>query len=89
MKTVKLKNHESAQARVTIDDEGNIDLVSYCTTVIIARNHGNVYRIECTGTYSRTTAKHIGWFLRDYFPALNYYDMKRIAGTGIDIEIAK
>jgi hypothetical protein len=40
----------------------------------------DAYFLECTGTYSRTTAKQIGYFLKEYFGDLNYYDMKAIAG---------
>lgn len=77
-KTKNLKDHASAQCHVRIWDNGDIDFISYVTRVISI--HGD--KIECTGTYSRTTAKQIGWFLREYMPNLNYYDMKKIVGKG-------
>ena len=43
----------------------------------------DAYFIECTGTYSRTTSKQIGCFLKEYFYNLNYYDMKAIAGQDV------
>lgn len=82
--TRKLKDHPYAQARVEIDD-GIMVLYSYVTPVIICERVYMPYEkwaIYCTGTYSTTTRKHIGYFLKEYFPGLCYYDMKSIAGTG-------
>lgn len=76
----RLQDHEHAQAYVRELTDGSLVLVSYVTEVIRLDPAKNT--VECTGTYSRTTIKHIGWFLREYFPSLNYYDMKAIAGTG-------
>lgn len=28
------------------------------------------------------TRKQIGWFLKEYFGDISYYDMKRISGSG-------
>jgi len=47
-------------------------LVSYLTDVIIVR----AGLLACTGTYSATTRKHIGAFMREYFGA-SYYDAKK------------
>ena len=58
-------------------------LMSYVTPVIIIED--NVLR--CTGTYSRTTIKHIGHFLKEYAPALDYYSVEAIAGTNTGINI--
>lgn len=38
--------------------------------------NGDYYFVECTGTYSRTTAKQITWFLREYFPTLSLRNMR-------------
>lgn len=73
-----LKDHSSAQCGVIIHTD-SIDFMSYSTRVITIRNDGMV---ECTGTYSPTTRKQIGWFLKEYAPNLSYYDMKEIANTG-------
>ena len=37
------------------------------------------YFLECSGTYSRTTARQISYFLREYFPTIEYCDMKAAA----------
>ena len=71
----KLADHPYAQCHVETDYNGDINFVSYATTVIMIRGQ----HIFCTGTYSQTTAKQIGWFLREYFPRFNYYGMKELA----------
>lgn len=82
MTTKKLRNHTGANCRVNLHSNGDIDFISYATRVITIRGRGKNREIECTGTYSATTRKQIGYFLREYAPDLNYYDMKRIAGAG-------
>ena len=59
----KLARMPYAQAHVEIDDEGNTYLFSYRTMVIELTNDG---WLTCTGTYSRTTIRHIGAFMREY-----------------------
>ena len=85
MEKLKLKNHPYCNCYV-LKDNDKITLVSYITEVIIAvRNpkNKNEWFLKCTGTYSQTTRKQIGWFLREYFPRINYFDMKEIAGKEI------
>ena len=82
MTTKKLRNHPYSNCRVNLHSNGNIDFISYSTRVITIRNNNGNREIECTGTYSATTRKQIGYFLCEYAPDLNYYDMKRIAGSG-------
>lgn len=73
--THKLRDHASAQCHVDTFDNGDIRFISYNTMVIYFRKStGFLY---CTGTYSQTTRKQIGWFLREYFPDASYYTMKR------------
>ena len=82
MEKLKLKDHPYCNCYVLKDDD-IIKLVSYKTEVIIAvRNprNKNKWILKCTGIYSQTTRKQISWFLREYFPKINYYDMKEIAG---------
>lgn len=69
----KLKDHEYAQAHVELHDDGTIDLVSYTTLVCRIYPDG---RMECSGIYSRTTIKHIGWFMREYTHG-SYYHAKK------------
>lgn len=85
----RLHDHKSAQCHIEYNTEC-VRFISYNTLVIEALHmEGNTWRIGCTGTYSRTTAKQIGWFLKEYFPSLNYYDMKSIAGTSTMLTIER
>ena len=58
----KIKGHESAQVKVYTYDDGAVTLVSYTTAVIRIDRDG---WLEVSGLYSRTTIKHIGWFMRE------------------------
>ena len=83
MKKVNLKNHAYAQCHIRVHDSGDVDFISYYTRVISMVYRNGQRMIECTGTYSQTTRKQIGWFLKEYAPDLNYYDMKEIVGKGM------
>lgn len=90
MITRKLKNHPGCNCKIKIEKDENglcrIIFISYITPVLICEElpiemeekYG--FRIYCTGTYSPTTRRQIGYFLREYFNDLNYYDMKEIQG---------
>ena len=80
--TKKLRNHPYAQCHARINEDGSVDLISYRTRVVTIQIINNRRFIECTGLYSMTTIKHIGWFLREYAPDLSYYDVKKIACKG-------
>lgn len=77
-----LRNHTSARCYV-IEKNDTTTFISYSTPVIIMRMIDGIRHMECTGTYSATTRKHIGYFLKEYAPDLNYYDMKNIVGKGM------
>lgn len=79
----KLKDHESAQAKVRIDENGAITLVSYATDVVTIDPHG---WLTCSGTYSATTRKHIVWFMREY-TRLNYHIAKQCYEGNVTINI--
>ena len=75
----KLSLMPYAQAHVVINDDGDISLYSYVTLVCELSNDG---WLTCSGTYSQTTRKHIGAFMREYVEYPNgshgsYYDAKR------------
>ena len=72
--TKKLSHMPYAQARVEIDENGGIYLVSYSTTVIIIDPQG---WLSCTGTYSATTRKHISAFMHEYGNGASYYTAKK------------
>ena len=78
-----LSGHEYAQAHVIIDERG-VSLISYKTLVINIDNEG---WLTCTGLYSRTTIKHIGWFMKTYGNGLNYYDVKKVYNDDAGINI--
>lgn len=61
MLKTNLKSMPYAQATVIITDE--IVLRSYQTDVIIVTADG---WLVCTGTYSATTRRHIGAFMKEY-----------------------
>ena len=63
MKVRKINGHESAQVKVYEYENGAVTLISYTTAVIAINPEG---WLEVSGLYSRTTIKHIGWFMREY-----------------------
>lgn len=73
--TRRLSDHASAQCHVKLFDNGDIVFTSYRTDVLYY--NAKTHALICTGLYSMTTRKQIGWFLREYFPELNYHDIKR------------
>lgn len=68
----KLKYCPYGQAYSVIDENGAISLVSYSTTVIVIDPMG---WLTCSGTYSQTTRKHIGAFMKEY-TTFTYYTAK-------------
>ena len=78
--THKLTHMPFAQAKVFHFDDDTVALVSYRTTVITIDRDG---WLTCTGTYSRTTIRHIGAFMKEYVTYPNgskgsYYDAKAV-----------
>jgi hypothetical protein len=60
---VKFNDHPAASCYMDVKPDGAHNLVSYTTTVITLDCDG---WLEVRGLYSRTTIKHIGWFMK-YF----------------------
>lgn len=54
--------HSYAQAKEYHYFDGTVALISYTTPVIVITPEG---WLHCTGLYSMTTIKHIGWFMRE------------------------
>jgi competence transcription factor ComK len=71
----RLKEHKYAQCHVEFTNKG-FEFWSYNTMVISVEYDGLFKVINCTGLYSMTTRKQIGWFLNEYIPRLSYYDIK-------------
>ena len=67
-----INGHKYANVRVLITDDNTVRLISYTTTVIEIDSNG---WLTVNGLYSRTTIKHIGWFMREYC-GLDYYTAK-------------
>lgn len=70
---MKLKNHPYAQCSVRELIDGSVVFTSYNTDVIYIDKDGWLY---VSGLYSATTRKQIGYFLKEYVPQLDYYDIK-------------
>ena len=79
----RLSEHPSSQCGVIVNKDGT-HFISYVTHVITIDNDG---WLSCTGTYSATTRKQIGWFLREYAPRLCYHDAKHCAEKGVEMNI--
>ena len=69
----KLESMPNAQCGVILHSDGAVDFISYTTLVCKIDAQG---WLECTCTYSQTTRKQIGRFLREYAPNLSYQDAK-------------
>ena len=72
---MKLKNHPYAQCSVRELIDGSVVFTSYNTDVIYIDKDGWLF---VSGLYSATTRKQIGYFLKEYAPFLNYYDIKSL-----------
>ena len=72
---MKLKNHPYAQCSVRELIDGSVVFTSYNTDVIYIDKDG---WLSVSGLYSATTRKQIGYFLKEYVPQLNYYDIKSL-----------
>ena len=77
MTSAKLKYIPYGQAHIETEDNGEMRLVSYVTTVVTVSADGWV---KVLGLYSQMTRKHIGAFFREKFgleyrtaKLLNYY----------------
>ena len=79
----RLSHMPYASAGVVFNDNGT-HLVSYTTLVCSIDNNGF---LSCTGTYSATTRKHIGAFLKEYAPNLCYQDAKKCYEKSIAMNI--
>lgn len=79
MKTRKIKGHEYAKVlveeyREQDGDGGNWDMLVSYNTRVLCINY-DTCKVTCYGLYSRTTAKHISWFMRE--KCMDYYIAKK------------
>lgn len=69
--------HNYASTYVRIYEDNTVQLVSYTTIVIEITPEG---WMTVNGLYSRTTIKHIGWFMRER--GFSYYTAKHLYEKG-------
>lgn len=86
---MKLQSMPYATADVVRRIDGSMDLYSYVTRVISIDRDG---WLECTGTYSATTRKHISAFMRNEVSKLSghnldYYTAKRCYEDNVKMNI--
>ena len=78
----KFNDHKYAQAWIDTTADGKTILISYRTVIIVVTSDG---WLHCTGTYSATTRRHIGWFMRLY--GLSYHTAKFLYETDTEMNI--
>lgn len=94
-RSYKMDSHQYAKCRVSVySEDGRMTCVllrSYSTNVcgIYLDESDGAWHVFCTGTYSPTTRKQIGWFSRElcyaYAPCeIDYYAFKAIYESDID-----
>lgn len=97
-RSYKMDSHKYANCRIAVYREDGrvtcVSLWSYSTDVcgIYLDDADGAWHIYCTGTYSQTTRKQIGWFSRElcyaYAPCeISYYGFKDIYENDIDSSV--
>ena len=82
--TSRIADHPYAQAFIRRYTNGAIDFISYRTTVIQITADG---WLKCHGTYSQTTRKQIGWFLRECGNGFGYHTAKQLYTDRMELNI--
>jgi hypothetical protein len=82
--TSNLRQHPYCQCKVRRYADGAIVFISYATPVILIDSDG---WLSCTGTYSQTTRRQIGYFLKEYVPTLDYHMVKQLHAGGMEMNI--
>lgn len=86
-KRLKYMPYASAHIREFVDEDGFPEakwLVSYRTVVIMLGKEG---WLQCTGTYSRTTMRHISAFMKEFGNGYTYYDAKKCFENNVELNI--
>lgn len=97
-KSYKLATHQFAKCRVCVCRKDArvtwVYLYSYSTHVcgIYLDEVNDTWYVYCTGTYSQTTRRHIGWFARElryaYAPCeIDYFDFKAIYEDSLKVGV--
>lgn len=74
--------HKYAQTHVINYEDGTVVMMSYTTPVILISADG---WLKVNGLYSRTTIKHIGWFMRER--GLSYQLAKQLYNDNMQMNI--
>ena len=74
----------TAQCGVMFPENGGVLFMSYTTSVIYIDDNG---WLTCTGTYSPTTRKQMGRFLKEYAPMISYQMAKKAYEDEMTINI--
>jgi hypothetical protein len=82
MTSKRFAGHEQAAAKINYYDNGSFELVSYKTVVITVDKDG---WLHINGLYSRTTIKHIGWFMK--MCGLSYQTAKQLLVDNMNMNI--
>lgn len=94
----KLHDHPYANCKVIeteVNDNETNEVIrrwvlrSYTTDVVLVRETSTTWGLTCYGTYSQTTRRQIGWFLKDIGSPFTYYSAKRSFEHGFDIIVNK
>lgn len=77
-KKFKLRSHPSAFCHVVIsENKDRVSLISYETNVItMEKRPSGIWYLTCSSNYSRTTIKHMGWFLSDLRVGVSYHEIR-------------
>lgn len=78
----KLDNHRYSQCHVEITDAA-VHFFSYSTLVCSIEDGW----LSCSGLYSMTTRKQIGWFLKEYAPRITFQMVKQCVEDNTMIDI--
>ena len=77
MKKFKLDGHESAYCHIEMSEDGyQVNLISYQTCVCSLSRTANSWYFHCDGNYSRSTIRHIAWFLDEFHTCVSYAEVK-------------
>ena len=78
----KLDNHRYSQCHVETTDTA-VHFFSYSTLVCSIEDGW----LSCSGLYSMTTRKQIGWFLKEYAPRITFQMVKQCVEDNMMIDI--
>lgn len=87
VRKLKYMPYASAHIREFVDIDGFPEerwLVSYTTVVLKLSKDG---WLQCTGTYSATTRKHIGAFMKEFGNGFDYHDAKMCYEDDVELNI--